>query len=76
MSILFAVIAILVIAGAVAYAMGRGSGLAAAEPDRRPQDVGDSTTFDVVLRGYRMDEVDARIEQLEAENRALRGPQA
>ncbi|MCF8528209.1 MAG: hypothetical protein K9G80_11960 [Candidatus Nanopelagicales bacterium] len=76
MSILFAVIAILVIAGAVAYATGRGSGLAAAEPDRRPQDVDDSTTFDVVLRGYRMDEVDARIAQLEAENRALRGPQA
>lgn len=71
MTLLFAVVVILVIAGAFLYAAGRWSGLPDAERDRRPAtDAGPE--FDVVLRGYRMDEVDARIAALEQENAALR----
>lgn len=72
MTLLFAVVVILVIAGAFLYVSGRWSGLPDSERDRRPQ--GDAgSEFDVVLRGYRMDEVDARIAALEQENAALRG---
>ena len=71
MSVVFVVLAILVIGGAVAYAAGRWPGLTGADRDRMP-DGGSSSAFDVVVRGYRMDEVDARIEALEQENAALR----
>ena len=72
MTLLFTVVVVLVIAGAFLYASGRWSGLPDAERDRRP--VTDAAPgFDVVLRGYRMDEVDARIAALEQENAALRG---
>jgi len=72
MAVVFVVLAILVIGGAVAFAAGRSPGLPGADRDRRP-DGGSGSTFDVVVRGYRMDEVDARIEALEQENAALRG---
>lgn len=72
MTLLFAVVVILVIAGAFLYASGRWWGLPDAERDRRPVRDADPQ-FDVVLRGYRMDEVDARIAALEQENAALRG---
>lgn len=66
MSLLFAVLAILVIGGAVAYATGRwGSAGPEADRDLRPEVVDGRSTFDVVVRGYRMDEVDARIADLE-----------
>lgn len=72
MTLLFAVVVILILAGAFLYASGRWTGLPDAERDRRPMtDAG--AEFDIVLRGYRMDEVDARIAALEQENAALRG---
>lgn len=71
MTLLFAVVVILVIAGAFLYASGRWSGLPDPERDRRPV-TESGPEFDVVLRGYRMDEVDARIAALEQENAALR----
>lgn len=70
MSLLFAVVAILVVGAAFLYAAGRGSGLPSADPDRRPRVTPDD--FDVVLRGYRMDEVDARIADLERQIADLR----
>ena len=71
MSLVFAVALILVIGGVVMVLSGRLSGMTEPERDRRPRGSG-SGSFDVALRGYRMDEVDARIEQLERENAALR----
>lgn len=72
MSLVFAVLAILVIGGAVAYATGRwGSVGPAADRDLRPEVIEGRSTFDVVVRGYRMDEVDARIADLERQVSAL-----
>lgn len=72
MSLVFAVALILVIGGVVMVVSGRWSaGATEPETDRRPRGAG-GAAFDVALRGYRMDEVDARIEQLERENAALR----
>ena len=69
MSLVFAVALILVIGGVVMVLSGRWSGMSEPERDRRPQGGG---RFDVAIRGYRMDEVDARIAELEQENAALR----
>lgn len=71
MSLVFAVALILVIGGVVMVISGRWSGMTEPERDRRPTGA-QGTGFDIALRGYRMDEVDARIEQLERENGALR----
>jgi hypothetical protein len=68
--LLFAVVAILVVGAAFLYAAGRWSGLPPAGPDRRPRATPDD--FDVVLRGYRMDEVDARIADLQRQITELR----
>lgn len=73
MSLVFAVVVMLVVAGAFLLASGRWGAPPAVDRDRRPD--ADGTGFDVVLRGYRMDEVDARIAQLEADlDQARRGP--
>lgn len=79
MSWVLVVVAILVI-GAVCLALvGKFDAdkfsLPDAEPDLRPIDAGYPDTFDVVVRGYRMDEVDARIAQLESEITALKSPE-
>jgi hypothetical protein len=84
MSLVFAVLAILVVAGAFLLASGRSlgsgrwSGVTSVERDHRP-DL-DGRGFDVVVRGYRMDEVDARIARLESElaqaRRSARGSAA
>lgn len=71
MSVVFAIALILVIGGVVMVISGRWSGMTEPERDRRPRGTGRGR-FDVALRGYRMDEVDARIEALERENAALR----
>ncbi len=71
MSLVFAVALILVIGGVVMVLSGRWSGMTEPAPDRRPRGTG-TGGFDVALRGYRMDEVDARIEELERENAELR----
>jgi len=72
-SLVFAVLAILVIGGAVAYATGRwGSAGPAAGRDLRPELIEGRSSFDVVVRGYRMDEVDAHIADLEQQVESLR----
>jgi hypothetical protein len=63
MTFLFVVLAILVIAGAAMAITGRFA------PSTGIENTGDHTLdsagFDVTLRGYRMDEVDQRIAELE-----------
>ena len=70
MTALFVLVCVGVIAGVALVASGRLDRLPEADPDRRPD--GPGPAFDVVPRGYRMDEVDAVIEGLLAENAALR----
>ena len=65
MAVLFVLIAIGVIALVAMAASGRLGELPEAEPDLRPEEVGGEPTFDVVVRGYRMDEVDAVIERMQ-----------
>ena len=64
MTLVFVVIAILVIVGAAMAITGRFA------PSVGIENTGDhileSAGFDVTLRGYRMDEVDQRIAELEA----------
>lgn len=85
MSVVFALVAIAVIAGIALLATGRlrdelpeadearrPIGLPDAEVgDLRPEDI-DQVRLDQALRGYRMDEVDALIERLTAEIAELR----
>ena len=73
MTWLFVIVAILVIAGGAMAAMGRLGQLPDAEPDLRPDERDGEPAFDVVVRGYRMDEVDARIASLQGEIDRLNG---
>jgi len=62
MMLVFVLVAIAVIAGIALASVGRLGELPEAPADRRPAEVG----FDVVVRGYRMDEVDAELAELRA----------
>jgi DivIVA domain-containing protein len=63
----------LIVFGAVAFTLGRASGLEPAAPDAAPHDLPqdrpaapsdlDAIRFDVVPRGYRMDQVDGVLER-------------
>ena len=64
MTVFFVFLAIAAIGAVGLAAAGRLGELLDAEPDRRPELVDGHPTFDVVARGYRMDEVDAVIEDL------------
>ena len=74
---MFIALAVAVVAAVVMVAVGRGSGLAPAVPDRpdielptdRRLGAADLSAlrFSVVVRGYRMDEVDALLARLAAE---------
>ena len=69
MSLLFLLIGVAVIGGVVLIATGRVQGsLPEPEPlaDDLPADLAD-VRIDQALRGYRMDQVDALVERLEAE---------
>ncbi len=70
MTIVF--LAIAVIVGIALLLVGRQGGLPEAVVDLRPEGDAADPTFDVVLRGYRMDEVDATLQALRAENEQLR----
>ena len=71
---LFVLVAIAVVAGVAMVAAGRFDRLGEAIPDRAPEtDPDGSPRFDVVARGYRMDEVDAVVTALREENARLRG---
>ncbi|MHB1066839.1 MAG: hypothetical protein ACYC2Z_05355 [Candidatus Nanopelagicales bacterium] len=67
MTWLFAVVAILAVAGVFLASLGLMGQLPEAEPDLRPDRVGGQAEFDVVVRGYRMDEVDAELARLRQE---------
>ena len=66
MTFLFVIVAIAVIAAVAILITGRAypSMGVAARGEYRP-DFPDNPQFDVVVRGYRMDEVDAKIAELE-----------
>ncbi len=70
------VIAILVIAGAFLASLGLLADLPEAAPDLRPAQVDGATQFDVVVRGYRMDEVDTELGRLQDEIDRLTSQQA
>lgn len=73
MTWLYVVLALIVIGAAAVVAVGRWDALPEVEPGLRPEGVADQREFDVVVRGYRMDEVDARIEAMQAEIDRLSG---
>ncbi len=68
----FLFLAIAVITGITLLLVGRQGGLPEGERDLRPEGDPSDPSFDVVLRGYRMDEVDAKLAELRAENEQLR----
>ena len=72
MTWLFVVIAIAVLALIFLVVLGPLGELPPAEPDLRPDERDGQPQFDVVVRGYRMDEVDAQIAALQGEVDALR----
>lgn len=73
MSVFFVLLAIAVIAAAFwAWSRTRWQpALPATSRDRRPDSLDGQLQFDVVMRGYRMDEVDATISDLEEKIRRL-----
>ena len=72
MSLLFVVVGTLVIGGAFWIAAGRWDArLPNATHDLRPERRAGEPAFDVVVRGYRMDEVDATITDLQEQIRRL-----
>lgn len=74
MGLLFVVVGILIVAGAFWIAAGRLSAdLPDATHDLRPDERAGDPSFDVVIRGYRMDEVDATVADLQAEIERLKG---
>ena len=74
MTLVFIAVGVLVIAGAFWYAAGRiNPELPDDAADLRPDRRGGEPAFDVVVRGYRMDEVDATIADLQAEIDELKG---
>lgn len=68
----FVFIAIAILVAITLLLVGRQGGLPEAAVDLRPEVDPDHPRFDVVLRGYRMDEVDATIARMQAELTALR----
>ena len=74
MTWIFVVIAVIVIAGAFLASLGLLGELPPADVDTRPDRIGDEPEFDVVVRGYRMDEVDEELSRLNAEIARLEAP--
>ncbi len=61
MTWLFVIVAILVLGAGFLALLGLLGDLPAAEPDLKPDTIDGAPAFDVVVRGYRMDEVDAQL---------------
>ncbi len=70
---LFVLVAIVVLGAGFLAALGLLGDLPAPEPDLRPDTLDGEPAFDIVARGYRMDEVDAELADLRAELERLRG---
>lgn len=73
MTWLFVVIAIGVLAFVFLVVLGPLGELPPAEPDLKPEVVDGDPQFDVVVRGYRMDEVDQQVATLQERIAALEG---
>lgn len=69
MLLVFLAIAVLTV---LALLLAGRQGLPEAVVDLRPEVSAEDPRFDVVLRGYRMDEVDAALDRLRQENAQLR----
>ena len=68
MTLVFIAVGVVVIAAAFWFAVGRlDPSLPDSESDLRPDQRAGDPAFDVVLRGYRMDEVDATIADLQSQ---------
>lgn len=67
MTWLFVVLAVVVVAGAFLAMLGLLGELPDAEQDLRPDRIAGEVEFDVVVRGYRMDEVDQEISRMQQE---------
>jgi TolA-binding protein len=64
---LFVIVVILVLGAGFAAALGLLGDLPESEQDLRPDTLDGEPAFDVVVRGYRMDEVDAQLESMRDE---------
>ncbi len=73
MTLMFVVIALITLA--LLFTVGKRDGLPEVAPELRPEVDPLHPRFDVVFRGYRMDEVDAVIDELRAQNARLKGEQ-
>lgn len=73
MTWLFVIVVILVLGAGLAAVLGLLGDLPPSEQDLRPDTRDGEPSFDVVVRGYRMDEVDAQLASLQEEITALRG---
>lgn len=67
MTWIFVVLAVVVIAGAFLASLGLLGELPPPDQDLRPDQIDGETDFDVVVRGYRMDEVDQELARLNTE---------
>lgn len=67
MTFVFAAVAIVLIACVALVAAGRFDRIGDAVPDARPADDNLDPQFDVVIRGYRMDEVDRALAERDAQ---------
>jgi hypothetical protein len=70
---LFVVIGIAVLAFVFLAVLGPLGELPPVEPDLKPEMVEGQPQFDVVVRGYRMDEVDQQLAAMQSEIDVLRG---
>jgi hypothetical protein len=76
MTWLFVVIGIAVLAFVFMTVLGPLGELPPVEPDVTPDTIDGQPQFDVVVRGYRMDEVDEQLAAMQAEIDRLRGVHA
>ena len=74
MTWLFVVVAVIVLAGVFLATLGLLGDLPPADPDCRPNRIDGEQEFDVVVRGYRMDEVDQELARMQQEIDRLQSP--
>ena len=76
MTWLFVIVVILVLGAGFIAILGLMGDLPPSEQDLRPDTRDGEPSFDVVVRGYRMDEVDAQLATMQDEIDRLRGVDA
>ena len=76
MTWLFVIVVILVLGAGFTAILGLLGDLPPSEQDLRPETRDGEPSFDVVVRGYRMDEVDAQLATMQDEIDRLRGVDA